>query len=129
MAHPVDIHVGRKIRQRRWMLGMSQQELADLVGVNFQQIQKYEKATNRISASRMWDVASALDVPVEFFFAGMEEAAAPEETTGEIGAEDIFFEKKEAMKLVRAYYQIPAEQRLRLLDLAQVLGDERAHVH
>ena len=125
MTHPVDVHVGKKIRQRRWMLGMSQQQLADLVGVNFQQIQKYEKATNRISASRMWDVATALDVPVEFFFAGMEGAEEPAEPFGE----DVYFEKKEAMKLVRAYYQIPAEQRLRLLDLAQVLGDTRQHVH
>ena len=125
MTHPVDVHVGKKIRQRRWMLGMSQQQLADLVGVNFQQIQKYEKATNRISASRMWDVAAALEVPVEFFFTGMDETAEPEEVWGE----EVFFEKKEAMKLVRAYYQIPAEQRMRLLDLAQVLGETRQHVH
>ena len=72
MTHPVDVHVGQKVRQRRWMVGMTQQQLGDSVGIKFQQIQKFESGTNRISASRMWDIAAALRVPVSFFFEGLE---------------------------------------------------------
>ena len=64
MAHMVDVHVGKKIRQRRWLTGMTQQRLAELVGIKFQQIQKYETGANRVSASRLWDIADALDVQV-----------------------------------------------------------------
>lgn len=74
MTHLVDLHVGKRIRYRRWHLGLSQTELGNLVGVRFQQIQKYEIATNRVSASRLWDIAHALKVPVSFFFEGLEAA-------------------------------------------------------
>ena len=66
MKHPVDAHVGKRIRHRRWMVGMTQQQLADRVGIKFQQIQKYETGMNRVSASRLWDVADALGVNVGF---------------------------------------------------------------
>ncbi|MFN3692985.1 MAG: helix-turn-helix domain-containing protein [Candidatus Paceibacteria bacterium] len=72
MKHPVDAHVGKRIRHRRWMVGMTQAQLADKVGVKFQQIQKYETGINRISASRLWDVADALGVSISFFFEGLE---------------------------------------------------------
>ncbi len=72
MKHPVNIHVGRRVRHCRWMQGMTQQQLGDKVGITFQQIHKYETGTNRISASRMWGIAAALDVPVTFFFDGLE---------------------------------------------------------
>ena len=72
MKHPVNIHVGRRVRHCRWMKGMTQQQLGDKVGVKFQQIHKYETGANRISASRMWGIAAALDVPVTFFFDGLE---------------------------------------------------------
>jgi transcriptional regulator with XRE-family HTH domain len=68
---PIDVHVGRRIRQRRKVIGMSQVELARLVGVKFQQVQKYERGTNRVSASRMYDMAVALSVPVPYFFGDM----------------------------------------------------------
>ncbi|MFK7876611.1 MAG: helix-turn-helix domain-containing protein, partial [Paracoccaceae bacterium] len=71
MPHIVDVHVGKRIRQRRWLIGMTQQQLGDSVGIKFQQIQKYETGANRVSASRLWDVAEALDVPVTFFFDGL----------------------------------------------------------
>lgn len=71
MKHPVDSHVGKKVRHRRWMVGMTQQKLADCVGIKFQQIQKYETGMNRINASRLWDIAEALDVPVSYFFDGL----------------------------------------------------------
>ena len=74
MKHPVDVHVGKRIRHRRWMIGMTQQQLADKVGIKFQQIQKYETGANRVSASRLWEIARALEVPVERFFSGFDEA-------------------------------------------------------
>jgi len=64
MKHPVDVHVGKRIRHRRWMNGTTQQQLAESVGIKFQQIQKYETGMNRVSASRLWDIAHVLDVPV-----------------------------------------------------------------
>ena len=62
MKHPVDVHVGKRVRHRRWMVGMTQQQLGDIVGIKFQQIQKYETGMNRVSASRLWDIADALGV-------------------------------------------------------------------
>jgi transcriptional regulator with XRE-family HTH domain len=118
MKHPVDVHVGKRIRQRRWMIGMTQQQLADQVGIKFQQIQKYETGMNRVSASRLWDIADAVDVPISFFFDGLGEAEARHESV----AGDIFADK-EALQLVRSYYMIPEAQRRRLFDLAKVLSD------
>jgi transcriptional regulator with XRE-family HTH domain len=116
MKHPVDAHVGKRIRHRRWMVGMTQQQLADRVGIKFQQIQKYETGMNRVSASRLWDVAEALSVPVSFFFDGLGEVAAT------VGSGDMMADK-EALELVRSYYAIPEAQRRRLFDLARVLSD------
>ncbi len=97
---------------------MTQQQLGDLVGIKFQQIQKYETGANRISASRMWDIAASMEVPVSFFFEGLE-GQAPD--TGE--ARGDILTDKEAVDLVRAYYSIPETQRRRLFDLARVLGE------
>ena len=72
MKHPVDLHVGQLVRQRRWLLGMTQQQLAEKVGIKFQQIQKYETGANRISSSRLWDISEVMDVPVNFFFDGLD---------------------------------------------------------
>ncbi len=66
--HPVDIHVGGRVRLRRTMLGMSQDKLADAIGLTFQQVQKYEKGVNRIGASRVFEIARVLSVPVQFFY-------------------------------------------------------------
>jgi len=96
---------------------MTQQQLGDRVGIKFQQIQKYETGANRISASRMWDIASVLEIPISFFFEGLE-GQAPD--TGE--ARGDVLTDKEAMELVRAYYSIPETQRRRLFDLARVLS-------
>ncbi len=117
MSHPVDVHVGKRVRHRRWMVGMTQQQLAQKVGIKFQQIQKYETGMNRISASRLWDIAEALDVPVSFFFEGLSRE------TGSDAPETDVLADKEALELVRSYYAIPAHQRRRLFDLARVLSD------
>ena len=118
MKHPVDVHVGKRVRHRRWMVGMTQQQLADKVGIKFQQIQKYETGMNRISAPRLWDISDALGVPISFFFEGLDqENQIVEEIDGDILAD------KEALMLVRSYYAIPEAQRRRLFDLAKVLSD------
>ncbi len=100
------------------MVGMTQQRLGDTVGINFQQIQKYETGANRISASRIWDIAAAMEVPVSFFFEGID-GQAPD--TGE--ARGDILTDKEALDLVRAYYLIPENQRRRLFDLARALSE------
>jgi len=116
MKHPVDVHVGKRVRHRRWMVGMTQQQLGEAVGIKFQQIQKYETGMNRVSASRLWDIAKVMEVPVSFFFEGLEgeESAKPQ---GDLLAD------KEALDLVRSYYAMPENQRRRLFDLARALSD------
>lgn len=122
MTHPVDVHVGQRIRQRRWLVGMTQQQLAERVGIKFQQIQKYETGANRVSASRLWDIAAALEVPVSFFFEGIEDAEALiNNEEGTLPAD--LMGDKEALDLVRSYYSIPENQRRRLFELARVLSD------
>ncbi|MGR3290413.1 MAG: helix-turn-helix domain-containing protein [Paracoccaceae bacterium] len=122
MKHPVDVHVGQKVRRRRWMVGMTQQQLAEKVGIKFQQIQKYETGMNRVSASRLWDIAEALEVSVSFFFDGIDDARTAERIAGAAIPGDIMADK-EALELVRSYYAIPENQRRRLFDLARVLSD------
>lgn len=99
------------------MIGMTQQQLAEKVGIKFQQIQKYETGMNRVSASRLWDIALAMEVPVSFFFEGLHEGQVIEQIEGDIIAD------KEALQLVRAYYAMPAAQRRQVFALARVLSD------
>ena len=118
---PVDTWVGARIAGRRQALGLSQTALAERVGVSFQQIQKYETGANRVSASRLWDIADALDVPVSFFFEGIEEN--PVQANGNDAVPADLLGDKEALDLVRSYYAIPENQRRRLFELARVLSD------
>lgn len=120
MAHPVDIHVGKRVRHRRWLVGMTQQQLAEKVGIKFQQIQKYETGANRVSASRLWDISEALDVPVSFFFEGIDDS---QDASADMGVPADLLGDKEALDLIRSYYAIPENQRRRLFDLARVLSD------
>lgn len=130
MAHPIDLHVGMRLRQRRRLLGLTQQKLADAVDIRFQQIQKYESGANRISASRLWSLAQALDVPVSFFFEGLETQDAHNghdmngHTNGQSRAPADAFQNKDTIDLVRAFYNLNAEPRRRLLDLAKALSGE-----
>lgn len=123
MVHLVDVHVGKRIRQRRWLVGMTQQKLAECVGIKFQQIQKYETGANRVSASRLWDIADALEVDVAFFFEGLKEGpdGPIEQETSNVPPD--MMGDKEAMDLVRSYYAMPENQRRRLFELARVLSD------
>lgn len=130
MPHPVDIHVGRRLRARRRLLGLTQELLANAVDIRFQQIQKYESGANRISASRLWSLAKALDVSVSYFFDGMNghEPISEYEINGgyefsEAPAAELL-DEKETIDLVRYYYQLNKEPRRRLLDLAKAMSSE-----
>ncbi len=124
---PVDEHVGKRVRLRRTLLGMSQEKLGHAVGLTFQQIQKYERGTNRIGSSRLYQFSQVLDVPVSFFFDDMSpevsgERPGPGEKTGETFATDKLA-KRETLELVRAYYRItdPAVRK-RLFDLTKAIA-------
>lgn len=129
MVHPIDLHVGARLRQRRCLVGMTQQKLADAVGIKFQQIQKYESGANRVSASRLWALAEALEVPVSHFFDGLSRderaeisgASELSEDQGAYIAPEVF-SSKETLDLVRAYYNLKEGPRRRLLDLAKTLA-------
>ncbi len=97
--HPVDIQVGRRARERRTLEGMSQTAVANKLGLTFQQLQKYERGHNRISASKLYELANIFDVPVSYFYEGMEAGkGAP--------SRDETLTKRETLELVRAYYAI-----------------------
>jgi transcriptional regulator with XRE-family HTH domain len=117
MPQAVDVHLGRRIRQARWMKSMNQADLAGRLGIPVQQIQKYERGSARISASRLWDVATTLDVDVSFFYRGMTAGAADDHHDVPVEV----LTDKEALAMVRAYYRIPESQRRHLFDLATVL--------
>jgi transcriptional regulator with XRE-family HTH domain len=130
--NPIDIHVGSRIRLRRTLLGMSQQKLGDAIGLTFQQVQKYERGTNRVGSSRMFELARVLDVPVAYFFEEMGSdvasrgrqhalghavAAAPESDERDP------MTKRETLELVRAYYKITDPKvRKRLFEMTKALG-------
>ena len=117
---PVDVHVGQRLRQRRTLLGMSQERLAQAFGVSFQQVQKYERGANRISASRLHLLTKILDVPVTYFFEGLPTVDADVEDSS---AGDDRMANRETLELVRAYYKISNPNiRKRLVDLARSLG-------
>ena len=134
-AHPVDLYVGARLRIRRKMMGLSQTQVADALGITFQQIQKYERGANRIGASRLFDLSRVLDVPVSFFFDDMPaEAAAAridddedgtgteERSTG--GYEPDPMAKRETLELVRAYYKInDPSVRKRLFELTKAVAN------
>lgn len=121
MVSDIDLHVGRRLRRRRRLLGLTQQALADQVGIRFQQIQKYECGANRVSASRLFELSEALSVPVQHFYEGLSEFdPITGSNDGDHLAADIL-SKKETMDLVRAYYSMGEAPRKHLLDLARSL--------
>ena len=124
MGSDIDVHLGKRLRRRRRLLGLTQQQLAGTVGVRFQQIQKYECGANRISASRLWQLSEALEVPVGYFYDGLSDADRRELATENSGEGGEMFARKETLDLIRAYYQLGERPRRRLLDLAKSLNGE-----
>ena len=123
MGNDIDLHLGKRLRRRRRLLGLTQQQLADSVGVRFQQIQKYECGANRISAARLWRLSEALEVPVGYFYDGLSATEAPAVTAERAEGGEILA-RKETLDLIRAYYQLGERPRRRLLDLAKSLHTE-----
>jgi transcriptional regulator with XRE-family HTH domain len=124
--NPIDIHVGGRVRLRRMMLGMSQEKLGEQLGITFQQIQKYEKGTNRIGASRLQNIAGVLSVPVGFFFDGAPgpgDVAAPDSKSGSYVVD--FLSSSEGLQLNRAFVRIAdARVRRRVVDLVRALAGD-----
>ncbi len=128
--NPIDIHVGSRIRLRRTMLGMSQEKLGESLGITFQQIQKYEKGTNRVGASRLQNISSILNVPVSFFF---EDAPGESSSSGSSGLAEAsssnyvvdFLSSSEGLQLNRAFVKIgDPKVRRKLVDLVKALAIE-----
>ena len=113
--NPIDVHVGSRIRLRRQLLGLSQEKLAEMLGLTFQQVQKYERGMNRVGASRLWDIGKVLEVPVGFFYEDMDEETAmssPASINGVVNNELMKesvdpMNSQETLELVKAYYKIP----------------------
>jgi len=120
MTGDIDQHLGNRVRRRRRLLGLTQLQLAQKVGVRFQQVQKYECGANRMSASRVWQLAMALEVPVAYFYDGLSDGAddASDRENREM------FAQKETLDLIKAYYDLDERPRRRLLDLAKSLNSD-----
>ncbi len=132
MPHPTDIHVGKRLRLRRTILGLSQDAIGTAIGVTFQQIQKYERGINRIGSSRLHDFSRILNVPVSYFFDEMEKpanASAQAAGVAEDAAPAFEHEKmssRETLELMRAYYRISDPRvRKKVFDLIKSLADDK----
>lgn len=123
MTNDIDLHVGKRLRRRRRLLGLTQQQLAESVGIRFQQIQKYECGANRVSASRLFELAESLDVPVQYFYEGLSQR---DEVANEGALAADVLSQKETVDLIRAYYRLGERPRKRLLELAKSLEPEEA---
>ena len=125
--NPIDAHVGARVRLRRLLVGMSQEKLGERVGLTFQQIQKYEKGVNRIGASRLYQFADILEVPVQFFFEDAPDAdGAPAAGFAESGGTDFYYDflnSREGLELNRAFMKI-ADPKVRrtIIDLVRSLS-------
>src|SRR5512142_1457282 len=126
--NPIDKHVGSRVRMRRMMLSMSQEKLGDALGLTFQQVQKYEKGTNRIGASRLQQISRILGMPVEFFFEG---APTGEQEPVAVGFNDVadtpyvadFLSTNEGVQLNRAFLRIKdPKMRRRVVDLVNAIA-------
>ena len=124
--NPIDLHVGGRVRTRRKFLGLSQSDLADAIGLTFQQVQKYERGSNRISASKLWDISKVLKVPASYFFDGYAEGETLDgfETSDSEKFVHNFLMTTEGIELAEAYPRIRStKQRRKILDLVHALAE------
>ena len=129
--NPIDKHVGSRVRMRRMMVGMSQEKLGDALGLTFQQVQKYEKGTNRIGASRLQQISSILQVPVAFFFEGAPQASNDDNIVVNLdGAPSPayvsdFLATSDGLSLTKSFMRIKdAKLRRRIVDLVEQIAGE-----
>ena len=126
LPNPVDLHVGARIRMRRRMQGVSQEKLAEALGLTFQQVQKYERGANRVSASKLYEIAACLKTPVAYFFEGLVDPSAEGEAAEAISPEQsvhAFLMTPEGLELARSFPRLPRGRvRLRMLDLVRALA-------
>jgi transcriptional regulator with XRE-family HTH domain len=124
--NPIDKHVGSRVRMRRMMLSMSQEKLGDALGLTFQQVQKYEKGTNRIGASRLQQISNILQVPVEFFFEGAPHLAGAPRADGDAPSPAYvsdFLASSDGLALTKAFMRIgDAKLRRRIVDLVEQIA-------
>ena len=129
IPNPIDIHVGARVRLRRNMLGLSQEKLGEQLGITFQQVQKYEKGTNRIGASRLQEIASILQTPISYFFEDAPNRLAPQPGLAEEETDKPIFDflsSSEGLQLNRAFLRIEDSRvRKRIVDLVKSLSSER----
>ena len=123
----IDIHVGKRLRRRRRLMGMTQQNLGDAIGTRFQQVQKYECGANRLTASRLHRIATALRVPASYFFEGLPDSVPSATNTNDEISNDVF-SQAETIELIRAYYMLGKRPRQKLLDLAKALKEDTLSV-
>ncbi len=122
--HPLNKQVGAMVRERRILLGMSQRQLADAIGLTFQQIQKYENGSNRIDAARLAVLSQALNVPPQWFFANLVEGGQVEPVLPDVVDPGDELARRETLTLIRGFNRIKdPEKRARLIDLVQAVGD------
>lgn len=117
--NPIDLHVGKMVRARRKAIDMSQSKLAAAIGTTFQQVQKYERGVNRISASKLFEIARELDLPIAALFDGLDPQGSGANALGQFAG---FLELDGAANLARAFIGLSAVQRRRLVDLAEVMN-------
>lgn len=128
--HPIDIYVGSRVKMRRMLIGMSQEKLGEQLGLTFQQVQKYEKGSNRIGASRLWHLAQILDVPVRYFFEGLQEgeARSRDRAFADRAQQKYmldFVQSSESIQLVKAFTGIKnARTRRALVNLVKALAEK-----
>jgi len=124
VPNPVDRHVGLRIRMRRKELGFSQERLAEAIGLTFQQVQKYERAANRVSASKLWEIARVLSTSISFFYAGLADAA--ETPTSNLASDAIqdFLMTPDGMELAASFPKLPRQVRHKVLELVRAMAVE-----
>ena len=123
--NPIDIHVGSRIRLRRTMLGMSQEKLGESLGITFQQIQKYEKGANRISASKLWDIARFFKVDIGYFFEGLTGAQLAGVAEGDTAFEHDFPATRYTIEIGRLAPQLSTRQQKLALELVRDMADRK----
>lgn len=131
VPHPVDVHVGQRVKLRRTLLGMTQGKLGESIGLTFQQIQKYERGANRISASKMWQLANVLDVPISYFFDEMPDHIREshpgflgETTESNVPEEHLTLHRRQSLELTRTFGKLQDSQiRKRVIDVVRAIAD------